>query len=452
MRRILTIAGSDSGGGAGIQADLKTIAALGGYGMSAITAVTAQNTLGVTAVHEVPASVVAAQIDAVLGDIGADWVKTGMLASAATVLTVAECLRRHGVRRLVVDPVMLAESGHRLLDPDGCEALARELLPLAYIVTPNLAEAAALTTQPVGTVDEMERAASAIAEMGPRAVLVKGGHLEGDAVDVLWDGCRYHRLSAPRAKSRTTHGTGCTFSSALATLLASHVSADTEPTGAELVRVARLAKQLVHGAIEAGVAVGAGRGPVNPLAWSQGERSVLDELTSAMAELRTCALGWLVPEVRSNIGYALPYAATGRDVAAFPGRITDIGGTMHCVAPPEFGASRHVASVVLAVMHYFPEMRAAMNVRCEPRIIAACRRAGLELASFCRDDEPADVHDREGSSLDWGVRQALANRQEPPDAIFDLGGQGKEPIVRILGRTPSEVVAKVRRIAEVVEP
>lgn len=206
--KALTIAGSDSGGGAGIQADLKTFAALGVYGASAITAITAQNTRGVTAIHEVPPDVVAAQIRAVLEDIGADAVKTGMLSSAPIIVAVAGELRRFGIWRLVVDPVMVAKSGHHLLRPEAVQALREDLLPLAYVVTPNLPEAEVLAGWKLEDDAAIREAARAIREMGARHVVIKGGHRAGPAVDLWFDGRGFREFAAERVDTPHTHGTG----------------------------------------------------------------------------------------------------------------------------------------------------------------------------------------------------------------------------------------------------
>ncbi len=206
--KALTIAGSDSGGGAGIQADLKTFAALGVYGASVLTAITAQNTRGVTAIHEVPPDVVAAQIRAVLDDIGADAVKTGMLSSSAIIGVVAGELRRYGVRRLVVDPVMVAKSGHHLLRPDAVQALKSMLLPLATVLTPNLPEAEVLVGMRLTDDAGIRDAARAIHGMGARHVVIKGGHRAGPAVDLLFDGREFREFSAERVDTPHTHGTG----------------------------------------------------------------------------------------------------------------------------------------------------------------------------------------------------------------------------------------------------
>ncbi len=254
MKSVLTIAGSDSGGGAGIQADLKTFEALGVFGTCAITAVTAQNTVGVSAIHEVPVAVVAAQIDAVATDVRPDAVKVGMLAGAAIVEAVADALVRHRLHHVVVDPVMVAKSGDRLLLPEAVEALIRRLLPLATVLTPNLPEAEVLLGRPVLTVADQEAAARDIAALGPRAVVVKGGHSAGDPVDVLFAEEALRHYSAARIATRSTHGTGCTFSSAIAANLA---------LGMPVAEAVGAAKRYLTGAIANAPGLGSGHGPVD---------------------------------------------------------------------------------------------------------------------------------------------------------------------------------------------
>jgi len=255
MPTVLTIAGSDSGAGAGIQADLKTFAALGVYGTSAITAITAQNTLGVTAVQEVPPGMVAAQIDAVVGDIRPDAVKTGMLASAPIIEVVAAKVREHGLTNLVVDPVMVAKSGDRLLREDAVAALRDLLLPLCAVVTPNLPEAEVLAGHSIGSDEDARRAAEEIVGLGAGAVVVKGGHRgTPEAVDVLYDGNAFREYSAPRIDTTSTHGTGCTFASAIAAYLA---------RGEPLAEAVGQAKEYLTEALRRAYPIGGGHGPVH---------------------------------------------------------------------------------------------------------------------------------------------------------------------------------------------
>ncbi|MFO7252279.1 MAG: bifunctional hydroxymethylpyrimidine kinase/phosphomethylpyrimidine kinase [Actinomycetes bacterium] len=251
--RVLTIAGSDSGGGAGIQADLKTMLALGVHGMSAIVAVTAQNSLGVQGYWELPPEAVRAQLDSVLGDIGAQAVKTGMLASPVLVETVAEVLAGLDVP-VVVDPVGVSKHGDPLLEPDAVDTVRERLLPTATVVTPNLYEVEQLTGVVVDDERDLRRAADAILELGPRWVLVKGGHLPGDPVDLLTDGTEEHRFPAPRIDTRHTHGTGCTLASAIASYLA---------LGEDIPGAVGKAKEYITGAIRHGFQLGSGIGPVD---------------------------------------------------------------------------------------------------------------------------------------------------------------------------------------------
>lgn len=255
MKRILTIAGSDSGGGAGIQADLKVITVLGGFGMSAITALTAQNTVGVHGVHAVPLEFIAQQVDVVMDDIGADAAKTGMLATPEIVKVVSDAISRHRVEPLVVDPVMVAKSGDLLLAKNAQQALKTELLPLAYAVTPNLPEAEVLCGFPVKDLESMQAAARIIQQLGPTHVIVKGGHLDGRAVDILFDGTDFTTFDGPRLEQDNTHGTGCSFSAALATLLGQ---------GVAIKEAVDQAKQYITRAIAAGLEIGKGHGPTDP--------------------------------------------------------------------------------------------------------------------------------------------------------------------------------------------
>ena len=251
---VMTIAGSDSGGGAGIQADLKTFSALGVFGTSTLTAITAQNTVGVTAMHEIPTDVIAAQIDAVISDIGADAVKTGMLSSSAIVETVAEAVRRHGIVNLVVDPVMVAKSGDRLLREEAISSICNALLPLAAVVTPNIPEAEDLTGLSIRADADVRRAAGSIIGMGARSVVIKGGHRDGPATDVFYDGVAFQEFTTERIPSTNTHGTGCTFASAVAAGLAH---------GLAQPQAVRQAKDYVTEAIRASYPIGQGHGPLH---------------------------------------------------------------------------------------------------------------------------------------------------------------------------------------------
>jgi hydroxymethylpyrimidine kinase/phosphomethylpyrimidine kinase len=444
MKRILTIAGSDSGGGAGIQTDLKTITILGGYGMSVITALTAQNTVGVQAVYELPLEFIEKQLDSVINDIGVDAVKTGMLFSSPIVTLVASKIAQHRITCLVVDPVMVAKSGDPLLKEEAREALREQLIPRAFVVTPNLPEASVLAGMRVDNLEDMKNAARRIHEMGAKNVLVKGGHLEGESVDLLFDGTAFFEFSGPRIPTNNTHGTGCTFASAIATELAK---------GMSIQEAVKRAKEFIETAIRFSLPLGKGHGPTNPYAMIARESAryhVLEELEEALKTLRENKIGRLIPEVRSNLGFALPYAEGQEDIAAFPGRITRLNDSVATIAGPAFGGSQHVASIILALTKHDPEYRSVMNIRFSEDIIRICEHVGLRVCSFDRADEPGEVKEHEGSSLEWGTQKVLET-VGVPDVIYDKGEVGKEPMVRVIGKNPTDVVRKVLKIKRKME-
>lgn len=255
--KALTIAGSDSGAGAGIQADLKTFAALGVYGMTVITAVTAQNTVEVAAIAEVPEEVVIAQIDTVLEDIGAHAVKIGMLGSIPIIQNTADRLEAWGIKHLVVDPVMVSKSGAPLLQPDAINSLKKDLLPHATIVTPNVPEAEVLANRKISSPEDAQDAARAIGQLGPGIVIIKGGHMDGPAIDLIFADGKFIPMEGERIDTKNTHGTGCTYSAAMTAFLA---------MGVEPIESIRLAKRFIENALRQSYAIGEGHSPVNHFA------------------------------------------------------------------------------------------------------------------------------------------------------------------------------------------
>ena len=441
MKRVLTIAGSDSGGGAGIQADLKAITLLGGYGMSVLTALTAQNTVGIQGIHDVPARFVEKQIDSVLSDIGADAIKTGMLANQEIIEVVAKKIKQYKVEKVVIDPVMVSKSGATLLRKDAQEALIKKLIPLAWVVTPNLMEASVLSGLNVNSLEGMKKAAHRIYKLGAKHVVVKGGHLKGMAIDLLYDGKTFNEMGGPRIDTKNTHGTGCIFASAIATLLA---------RGDSVSEAVRKSKTFITLAIQSGFSLGKGIGPTNPSAYVLREMEryrVIQELKKAVEILKEGKIGHLIPEVSSNLGYALPQAEGIGDVAAFPGRIVRFKDSVATHSDPEFGVSQHVANIILTVVKFDPDYCSAMNIRYSKENIWQLRRKGFRVAHFDRRIEPKRVKEKEGSSLEWGVGEVLRRMKRVPDFIYDEGDVGKEPMIRVLGKDPNEVVQKILRIA-----
>ena len=433
---VLTIAGTDSGGGAGASADLKTFASIGVHGTCAITSVTSQNTTGVISAYNLPSQVVKDQIDAVCTDMDVRWAKSGMLASPEIVSTVAEYIKKYDLS-LVADPVMAAEAGGDLLTTDALSVMRDELLPLCAVVTPNTYEASAISDITIEDREDAKRAAKAISDMGVPTVIVTGGHL--DASDVVYESKNdtFTVISGEFIEGGT-HGSGCTYSAALTAYLAQ---------GHSVVDSARYAKRFVEHAIRESVPIGTGVAPVNQVAHirkNAARYEVLDETGRAVEVLTGCeSFAKLIPEVACNIAMAIPNACDVQDVAAVSGRIAKLKGKAVNVGCVEFGASSHVARIILAAMQFNKNIRASVNIKYSMDVLEVCKKLDLTISSFDRADEPEKT-----STMDWGVTHAIKEYGSVPDIISDAGGIGKEPMIRVLGSGALDVAKIAVRIAK----
>jgi hydroxymethylpyrimidine/phosphomethylpyrimidine kinase len=440
LHKVLSIAGSDSSGGAGVQADLKTILSLGGYGMSVITAVTAQNTLGVQSVVAMDPEMVALQLESVLSDMGSDSVKTGMLVNEEIVKVVADKIARYKIEKVVVDPVMYSKRGSVLLDDEGRKALVKKLFPRCYLLMPNIPEAEVLTGRKISDLEDMKRAAKGLQKMGPKNVLVKGGHMLESAVDVLHDGSQHYEFATQRVRTLHTHGTGCTLASAVATLLA---------RGLSLTDSIDQAKRYLYRALRFSLGIGKGIGPINHFASitsEMGRTHVIEELDKAVESLKRLNVGHLVPEVQSNLAYAIPFAESVHDVASFPGRIIRMVNTVATLAGARFGASRQIHHLVLAAMEYDQDRRAAMTIVYSEALVNRIKGLGYTVAEFDRSRTPPDLEQEEGSTLARGVKDVMEELGLVPDAIFDRGAVGKVPLIRLFARDPASIVNLIAKL------
>jgi len=437
---VLTIAGSDSSGGAGIQADIKTISAHELFATSVITSITAQNSKGVHATFDLSPEEVEAQLKAVLEDAKPAAVKTGMLGNEVLVECIARQLKRARIKNLVVDPVIKSSSRKTLLSRKGVEMLKEKLLPLALLVTPNIPEAEILSGVRITQPQDRLKAAKAICKLGARNVLIKGGHAKNNADDFFFDGKHSLVFESERLSPSGLHGTGCVLSAALASGLAQ---------GLDLPTAIRHAKGFIGNAIVHGVLTGKGVGSVDPLAILSRSRKrfeLLQSVSAVVAVLKENQIGDLIPEVQSNIGVGLPGAQSAEDVVAIPGRIVKNGRDIFTVAQPQFGASQHVAKIVLTAMRFDPSQRAVMNIKFTSSLLKTCQRLGFKIASFSRADEPKTVKQLEGSSLEWGTHYAITKNGFVPDIIYDLGGQGKEEMIRVIADDVEALMDKVLKI------
>ncbi len=421
----LTIAGSDSGGGAGIQADLATMAAHGVFGTSAITAVTAQNTRSVESSYVLPIGEIEAQLEAVTDDFAVGAAKTGMLATTEVIETVAERAREFDFP-LVVDPVMVATSGDRLLEAEA-ERAYEDLLSRATVATPNADEAEVLTDIAVTDAETAREAGAAILETGVDAVLVKGGHVPGERVrDVLVTEETVRTFEHPRVGTDATHGSGCALAAAIAARLAKGEALEPAVAGATdfLARAVRYYYD-----------VGEGHGAVNHMAPLRNEaaREVTAEEVQAVVErLVDADVSPLVPEVGMNVVGATPYAESVAETAAVEGRITRTLSGIHPNRGVRFGASSHVARFLLSAREFVPDLRFAVNCRFDADVEAAMEALEWPVAEYDRADQPTEVEEIEGRTMGWGARRAFADRDESPVAVVDRGEVGKEALVKLV--------------------
>jgi len=436
MKTAMTIAGVDSGGGAGIAADLKTFAALGVHGTCVITSLTAQNTKGVLNLLDTPVDFIKEQFDAVTGDIKIDCAKTGMLSSPDIVRMVAGLIKRERLS-LVIDPVISAEAGGTLLADEAVSVLIEELIPLSDVITPNIYEAQRLSGIRIKDIGDAQKAARKIYELGAKAVIVTGGHLKG--TDILYSNEEFSLIEGKLVKGGT-HGSGCTHSAAITAQLAK---------GTPLKEAARYAKDFVEQAILRSIVIGKGAAPVNQLGSildEAGKYQVLKNVGEALELIENCReFPDLIPEVGCNIAMGIRNASSVSDVAAVSGRIVRLKRKPHAVGCVAFGASSHIARIVLTTMHYNTFMKAAINIRYSEEAILACEKLGFSVESFNREDEPEGV-----STMEWGISDAIRRAGKIPDVIYDKGGFGKEAMIRVIGRDAVEVAGRAIRIAGMI--
>jgi hydroxymethylpyrimidine/phosphomethylpyrimidine kinase len=437
----LSIAGSDSSGGAGIQADLKSFSYLGVHGITVVTCVTAQNTRKVKTIYKLPPDIIEDQIECLFDDFSITAVKTGMLFDETIVRIVAKKLKVFGIKP-VVDPVMVATSGDALTNPTFIASLKQELLPQAMMVTANIPEARALTNMQITKQKDVENTCKKIYELGPNYVLLKGGHFSGDMVtDHLYNGKKFYKFTLPRIPRKEAHGSGCTLSAIITGFLV---------LGESPVVAIKKAKHIIWSMIQEGYYPGKGSDVLNhsstiqipPLVGSNEQFLVWLQLKTVINTMVSFLPQTYIPEVGMNFAYALPNAKTLNDICAIDGRISKHKERPSICGTLDFGASKHVASIILAAMSYDTTMRSAVNIRYSQKTVNLCKNIGFTLGSFDRKNEPPDAP----STMEWGTKYVITELDRIPDIIYDTGSVGKEPMIRVLGKNPEEVLLKLRKI------
>jgi hydroxymethylpyrimidine kinase / phosphomethylpyrimidine kinase / thiamine-phosphate diphosphorylase len=439
LKVALSIAGSDSGAGAGVQADLKTFTTLGVYGCTAITAVTAQNTREVTGIFEIEPESIAKQIRSVIQDMPPNAIKIGMIYNKQNIRTIIREVKMTDAP-IVLDPILSASSGGQLLLHDAFESFMTELIPLSTIITPNRLEAQKIAGFKIVSRNDVFRATRKIKDLGAKNVIIKGNPTKKKKVaDILMNSeGRLIEISNPRLSLEETHGTGCNFSAAITAYLAK---------GFSIIEACKLANKYVWDSFQHSLKIGKGFLVLNP-AGSMYDHAcrhiVMKELRIAIEKIQAFKnFGKLMPETQSNIAFALPDALELDHIAAIKGRFVKIGDSVTAASSIiEFGASKHVGSAILAHMTVNRLIRSAMNIKYDEKIRKIIKSI-FKVSNYDRMKEPEHIMKKEGMSIFWGIKWALAKYPEA-EIIYHKGSLGKEPMCIIFGSDPIEVVNKIR--------
>ncbi|WGI17927.1 bifunctional hydroxymethylpyrimidine kinase/phosphomethylpyrimidine kinase [Methanonatronarchaeum sp. AMET-Sl] len=429
---VMTIAGSDSGGGAGIQADLKTFAALGVHGCSTITSVTSQNTETVTNIHDLPPENIKTQIETVLNDIDIKAIKIGMLHNEAIVKTVYNTLKNRDIY-IVLDPVMISEGGDPLVTEGSLRTIKTLMLEISDLITPNKEEAIELSGKEIKTKKDIHNALEKIWNKGPETIVITGGHINGD--DYVYNGKKHHTYKGSLLDIQS-HGSGCTFSSAITAYIAK---------GNKPKKAIKKAKKFTTQAIKNGDKIGQGNIPVNPITETLKQSTKYKTQKTHSKALKKYIKANptnLIPEVGSNIGMATKNPQGPEDIIAIPGRIVKTENKVKPVGCPKYGASSHVARIITTVMKHNPRIRGALNIKYSKEIIDIANEIGMKTTSFKRKNVPED------DTMSHGTDKAIKKHKSIPDLIYDTGGHGKEPMIRILGHDAVEAVSKAIKISK----
>ncbi|HZD34366.1 MAG TPA: bifunctional hydroxymethylpyrimidine kinase/phosphomethylpyrimidine kinase [Nitrososphaeraceae archaeon] len=441
LNSALTIAGSDSGGGAGIQSDIKTFSALGIYGCSVVTAITSQNTSELSNIFPIPGKTISNQLQTVLSDFSFSAVKIGMVYNAEIMEAVHKEFGNAKIP-IVVDPILTTGTGYDLILKNDLEYFKKTIVPLSYLLTPNLPEAEAISGIGIRSANTLIEAANVLLDMGATNVVIKGGHFKtklGITDFLLTQDRQVIRLKKERIVIESLHGLGCNYSAAVTAELGRKVP---------LLHACKLADDYVLSSITNTIKVGKGHSVVDPtlFMYSNSDKFlVLEDLFKAVNSIESVEkFGLLIPETSSNLAYAISHPTGLSDVAAVQGRIARVGNRAKAVGAIHFGASKHIGTSVLSYMKTHPQIRSAINLRYNKKILAICKK-NFNVAFYDRKLEPQDKKLKEGMSISWGIEKAL-QKNPYADVIYHLGDIGKEAMILVFDTSPCRLVDKVNKI------
>jgi hydroxymethylpyrimidine kinase/phosphomethylpyrimidine kinase len=437
MKHVLTIAGHDLSSGAGITKDLEIFLALGLHPLSIPTSFVIQGPGGVSDLFPTPPKPFSRMLKTASDEVQLDGIKIGVLGETRQAKAVSFFLKECREKPIVVDPVLSSKNGFRLISDDGLGVMIQHIFPLSYLITPNVDEASAILNKPIRNGREMERAARLLSQLGPKNVLIKGGHLPGDPVDVLFDGQEFF-VHKKRRMDRQVHGTGCALSSLILSFIVLGY-----PLKEAFVQAEHEMEELLKESYKLNGS-GYWYTSLAGIACKGNERwHVLRSLHDASLILQSFNVTAFIPEVQMNVGYAIREPRGIEDIAAFPGRIGHSHGKACFKGGPEFGASSYVARLILTYMKYYPHMRACVNLRYDDGFVERAEQFGMAVIRTDTAKEPEPVEGVQGEGIDFLMEKVLKSAGSPPDIIYDTGGVGREPILRLFARDPAELLKKM---------
>jgi hydroxymethylpyrimidine/phosphomethylpyrimidine kinase len=430
---VLSIAGSDPSSGAGIQGDVKTFASLGVHGLTVITALTSQNTSEFFEVYPINPSVVKAQLTSIFSDFEVNAIKIGMVYDSKIIKTLYHALK-HISAPIILDPIFESTTGGKLLCDNAFADFKKFLMPLAYVITPNVPEAERITNSQIRSLEDLKISASKIRKMGPKNVVIKGGHLKSTKVtDILLENRQFQTFFQKRI-NRENHGGGCVFSAALCVAVAKAMP---------LVESIRFAQETSFQSIKDSTKIGKGLTIVIPKTSDLLEK----ELLSAINKFTNIkGIYKYIPECQTNFVYSKSHPNTTIDILGLEGRIVKTGTAVTVAGKLKYGGSKHVASAVLEITRRFPSVRSALNIKFDDKIIEKATAKKYCVSYYDRRLESRKNKNKEGMTISWGIRAAISDSKTPPDIIYHKGGIGKEPMILIFGKTPTQVLAKLVKI------
>ena len=429
---ILAIGGSDPSSGAGIQSDVKTYSSLGAYGFTVITCITSQNSTKFSQVTPVPTKMVKSQIDSIVSDFKIDAIKIGMVYSSSIIKAINFKLRRMVVP-IVLDPVFKSTTGGILLQKKALSDFKKLLVPLAFVITPNIYEAEKLGMMTIRKKQDLLKCALRIKKLGAKNVVITGFQSNNKILDFVLENSKQYTIVSKKLANEN-HGSGCNYSSALVVSTA---------MGKSLRNSIEFAKKYVYNSIKNSKKIGKGI-PITNVNKPDGIEKILRNAISNFIEIKN--IHKAIPQCQTNFAYSRIHPKSIQDILGVTGRIVNTGKSVLVAGDLEYGGSRHVGSAILEMSKKFPEIRSAINLKFDQRLLNKFKKIGLKISSYDRAYEPIQVKNKENSSISWGIKKAIQNSKQPPDLVFHTGDWGKEPMILVFGKNPDNVLEKVSSV------